>query len=181
VLVAYFTHIDPFGGLHWDAAAVQLGLLTFLPLMAFDAVLMLPDFSIEDPNEQRAVTGMFLGASAVASSQLLRGGSPSPSSSKPGDSPSSSSTGDGQQPPQQQLALPESRQPGTPAPAAPAPVGPLLRARVVLGLLQQVYTRANPGIGLSPPAEAAVVVVATLADEMLYRAVGLTLLGLWLR
>jgi hypothetical protein len=52
---------------------------------------------------------------------------------------------------------------------------------VALELLQQVYTRANPGIGLSPVAELGVVAVAVLADEMLYRAVGLTLLGLWVR
>lgn len=60
-------------------------------------------------------------------------------------------------------------------------LNPLLQLRVSMGLLQQVYTRANPGIGLSPAAELLVVLVATLADEMLYRAVALTLLGLWLR
>jgi hypothetical protein len=208
VLVAWLTHIDPFGGLHWDAGAVTFGLVTFLPLMLFDAALMLPDYSIEDPEQQRAVTGMFLGTAPL----LQAGGGSSKdggngggrdggaSSNTPADSAATSSSSEagvseetlaaaaaaaaaaGAPVAIVQLSPQEQSQPASAGGAgSSAAVGPLLRLRVALGLLQQVYTRANPGIGLSPLSELAVVLVATLADEMLYRAVGLTLLGLWLR
>lgn len=218
VVIAWFTHIDPFGDLHWDAAQVQFGLATFLPLMLFDAALMLPDYSISDLDEQRQVTGMFVGQP-----ELLSGSTPPPPSSSSGEAAgaagsedstansSTSSSSDGasssrdktaaadaearrmadiiekaaagaspdaplvimQKQPQQAAADSSSSSKGS--------LNPLLRLRVSMGLLQQVYTRANPGIGLSPAAELLVVLVATLADEMLYRAVALTLLGLWLR
>jgi hypothetical protein len=218
VVIAWFTHIDPFGDLHWDAAQVQFGLATFLPLMLFDAALMLPDYSISDLDEQRQVTGMFVGQPELLSGSPL----PPPPSSSSGEAAgapgsqdiaastsSSSSHADSssrdakaaadaearrmadiiekatagaspdaplvimQQQPQQAAAADSSSSKGS--------LNPLLRLRVSMGLLQQVYTRANPGIGLSPAAELLVVLVATLADEMLYRAVALTLLGLWLR
>jgi hypothetical protein len=58
---------------------------------------------------------------------------------------------------------------------------PLLQARLTLELLQQFYTRINPGRSLHPAGELLVVGVSSLADEMLYRAVGLTLLARWVR
>jgi len=208
VVVAWLTHIDPFGGLHWDAADVQLGLLTFLPLMLFDAALMLPDYSIEDPQQQKAVAGMFLGQPQLLSSTLDIKSSTTTSSSSSSSSSTSTtseaSVSDDEArrmadaieaaaaaagpdtpvvilPQQQQQQQQESAGPPGSSSSSSAGVTPLLRLRVAMGVLQQVYTRANPGIGLSPAAELCVVLVATLADEMLYRAVGFTLLGLWIR
>jgi hypothetical protein len=226
VLIAWFTNIDPFGNLHWDQADVQFGLLTFLPLMLFDASLMLPDYSISDPQEQRAVTGMFVGepqllsippkdpastnASPSSSSGTAGDAASTPSSSTASSSSSSSEVSDAEArrmadaleaaaasaDPGAPIVIMQQQQPdGQPGSSNSSSgssnssgsstgggsLDPLLRLRVSLGLLQQVYTRANPGIGLSPAAEAVVVLVATLADEMLYRAVALTLLGLWLR
>jgi hypothetical protein len=209
VLIAWLTNIDPFGNLHWDQADVQFGLLTFLPLMLFDASLMLPDYSISDPQEQRAVTGMFVGEPQILNMPPKDTPTPNTSSSSSGtagdavstaSSSSSSEVSDAEARRMadaleaaaasadpgapivimQQQQQPDG-QPGSTTTSSSSSLDPLLRLRVSLGLLQQVYTRANPGIGLSPAAEAVVVLVATLADEMLYRAVALTLLGLWLR
>jgi hypothetical protein len=211
VLIAWFTHIDPFGDIHWDQAHVQFGLLTFLPLMLFDAALMLPDYSIKDLEEQRAVTGMFVGPPELLSSPSKDTTPTSSIDAEAGssDAPSSSNKAVADAEARRMADLIEKAaagaspdapivimQPQMTASSAPGEatsssssssssskgeLNPLLRLRVSMGLLQGVYTRSNPGIGLSPAAEFVVVLVATLADEMLYRAVALTLLGLWLR
>jgi hypothetical protein len=212
VLIAWFTHIDPFGGLHWDQQQVLFGLGLFLPLMLFDAALMLPDYTISDPQEQRAVTGLFVGEPQVLSTPPTDGSSTSSSkgeesSSKAEDGSSSSSSSSnsesvsdaearrmadaieaaaaGASPGAPVVIMQQQQQEGvtsdTGNSGSSAGLNLLLRLRVSLGLLQQVYTRANPGIGLNPASEFVVVLVATLADEMLYRAVALTLLGLWIR
>lgn len=162
VAIAWFTHIDPFGNLHWSSADVLLGLATFAPLLALDALLMLPDYGI-GPEDSQEVAGMFFG-----NPEALRNMSAGNISvaADPNALPSQDGSSSG---------------PAAAAAGGSSSGNPLLRVRVALELLQQVYTRANPGIGLSPVAELAVVVVAVLADEMLYRAVGLTLLGLWIR
>jgi hypothetical protein len=154
VAIAWFTHIDPFGNLHWSSADVLLGLATFAPLLALDALLMLPDYAI-GPEDSQEVAGMFFGDPEALRNMSAGNISVAAGADAVSSEDSSSSSG--------------------------SSANPLLRVRVALELLQQVYTRANPGIGLSPVAELAVVVVAVLADEMLYRAVGLTLLGLWVR
>eukprot|EP00775_Hariotina_reticulata_P002596 gene2596-2898_t len=64
----------------------------------------------------------------------------------------------------------------TPFPPEPSQASPPEPSK-----LPEDLPTANPGIGLSPAAELLVVCVASLADEMLYRAVALTLLGLWIR
>jgi hypothetical protein len=170
VAIAWFTHIDPFGNLHWSSADVMLGLATFAPLLALDAILMLPDYAI-GPEDSQEVAGMFFGDPEALRSMtagnigVAAGATANTELSTDNNSSSSADS----------TATPASSSSSSSSP------NPLLRVRVALELLQQVYTRANPGIGLSPAAELAVVVVAVLADEMLYRAVGLTLLGLWLR
>ncbi|EFJ51587.1 hypothetical protein VOLCADRAFT_87755 [Volvox carteri f. nagariensis] len=52
---------------------------------------------------------------------------------------------------------------------------------MALELMQESSIRNNPGSRLTPVQEAVVILVAVTAEEMLYRAVLLTLLGLWLR
>ena len=39
VVICYFTHIDPFGHMHWDSADVLLGLRLFLPVYLLDALV----------------------------------------------------------------------------------------------------------------------------------------------
>lgn len=165
--IAWFTHIEPFGNLHWSSADVLLGLATFAPLLALDALLMLPDYGI-GPEDSQEVAGMFFG-----NPEALRNMSACNISvaADPNALPSQDGSSSG----------PAADNTAAPGSSSSSSGNPLLRVRVALELLQQVYTRANPGIGLSPVAELAVVVVAVLADEMLYRAVGLTLLGLWVR
>ncbi|KAG2439801.1 hypothetical protein HYH02_010436 [Chlamydomonas schloesseri] len=66
--------------------------------------------------------------------------------------------------------------------AAPSPLwAALQRLRMALELMQETSIRNNPGARLTPLQELAVIVVAVTADEMLYRAVLLTLVGRWLR
>ncbi|GLC37128.1 hypothetical protein PLESTB_000983200 [Pleodorina starrii] len=55
------------------------------------------------------------------------------------------------------------------------------RLRMALELMQESSIRNNPGARLTPLQEVAVILVAVTADEMLYRAVLLTLFGRWLR
>jgi hypothetical protein len=153
VVIGWLTHVDPWGGLHWDAADVAFGLQLYAPLLLLDAALMLPDHSLP-PGESLDAAAMLVGdASALGLS------SPTTGAPRSGGG-SSSSEG---------------------AAAAEDAGGLLLRLRLGLDLLQQLYTRANPTAGMNPAAEALVAVVASLADEMLYRSVGLTLLGLWMR
>jgi hypothetical protein len=152
VAVAYFTHIDPFGNFHYDPNDILLALKMFIPIFIVDAIVMLPDYSL-GPKDANEVTRMFVGDSLLEN--VTTGSDPktttSSSSSDSGRSSSSSSN------------------------------GALLRLRVTLELVQQFYTRVNPGINLNPLSELLVATVATLAEEMLYRAVAVTLLGLWLR
>jgi hypothetical protein len=179
--------------------------------MLFDAALMLPDYTISDPQEQRAVTGLFVGEPQVlstpptdsSSSTSISKGDEGSSKAEDGSSSSSRngiesvSDAEARRMADAIEAAAAAASPGTPvvimqqqqegvtsdtsSSGSSAGLNPLLRLRVSLGLLQQVYTRANPGIGLNPASEFVVVLVATLADEMLYRAVALTLLGLWIR
>ncbi|KAF8062008.1 hypothetical protein HT031_004268 [Scenedesmus sp. PABB004] len=172
VALGWATHVDAFGGAHWDASDVASGLRTFLPLLLLDAALMLPDYSV-GPEDSQEVAATFFG-----DPDALRnwGAAPQSAEEAPGGeaAPGSAGVAAGGTGPAVDGAAP-------PAPGGGGGGSLLLRGRMALELMQQVYTRANPGIGLSPLAEFGVVVIAVLADEMLYRAVGLTLLGLWLR
>eukprot|EP00879_Flechtneria_rotunda_P006254 GHRR01006573.1.p1 GENE.GHRR01006573.1~~GHRR01006573.1.p1 ORF type:complete len:720 (+),score=349.27 GHRR01006573.1:621-2780(+) len=174
VVVAWFTQIDPFGGLCWNADHILYGLQTFLPLLVLDALLMLPDYSIR-PEDSQAVAELVLGdpdairnwgetgltVTAAVDEHAAADGSSKDTISTSGSSGSSA---------------------GSTSSSIRNTFGSLLlRVRLALELLQQIYTKANPGAGLSPVSELFVVCVASLADEMLYRAVGLTLLGLWIR
>jgi hypothetical protein len=165
--------VDPFGNVHWSLADVLLGLATFAPLLVLDALLMLPDYSIS-PEESQEVAGMFFGDPEAL--RNMSSGSINVTAITELDSSSSESGAD-----LTAAAAAGAADSNGSAGGSSSSPNPVLRLRVALELLQQVYTRANPGIGLSPVAELGVVAVAVLADEMLYRAVGLTLLGLWVR
>jgi hypothetical protein len=228
-LVAYFTHLDPFGNLHWDTQDVLLGLQLFAPLLVLDALLMLPDYSLEQ-DEAKAVLGDLTlspvttllpkepsdtaptapsssssSSSTTTSSSKLEGPAEqvpasttttttSSSSSSPAVAPvtppaaasattssdASDATTSGPQDPSPTPASPPTTTTTTSS-SAPPPPPPLLQARLTLELLQQFYTRVNPGRSLHPAGELLVVGVASLADEMLYRAVALTLLARWVR
>jgi hypothetical protein len=167
--------VDPFGNVHWSSADVLLGLATFAPLLVLDALLMLPDYSI-GPEDSQEVAGMFFGDPAAL--RNMSAGNISVTASTDLDATDSSSNNAD---PTAAAAAAAAAAASAEAPGSSGSPNRVLRLRVALELLQQVYTRANPGIGLSPVAELAVVTVAVLADEMLYRAVGLTLLGLWVR
>ena len=157
VALAYFTHIDPFGNFHYDPNDILLALKMFIPIYIMDAIVMLPDYSL-GPTDANAFTRMFVGDSILedvtaAAPNAQSDGSTSNKSKTSSSSSSSSSSSNGS----------------------------LLRLRVTLELVQQFYTRVNPGINLNPLAELLVATVATMAEEMLYRAVAVTLLGLWIR
>lgn len=155
VAIAWFTHVDPFGALHWDLNHILFGLKVFIPLIVLDAALMLPDYSL-GPEDSQAVSGLIFGDPEAI--KTLAGIPSDESEQQDEDSSSKNSSG-----------------------SSSSTENLLLRLQMSLELLQQVYTKANPGIGLNPLNEFLVVCVASLADEMLYRAVGLTLLGLWVR
>jgi hypothetical protein len=55
------------------------------------------------------------------------------------------------------------------------------RVKVSLDILQGHILRNNPTASISPAAELGIIFVGCLADEMLYRAVVLTLFSFWLR
>lgn len=143
---------------------------------------MLPSWQ---PSEEQAdqVGRLFFGADAVlgaaaaagAPSAATEGGSTAETTSSSSTESSSSSTAASNSGTTQQ------QQPSAPVPAAAPPPSPLLRLRVALEVLQSFQTRANPSAGLPVWQEASVAAVASLADEMLYRAVALAFLGGWLR
>lgn len=187
VVIAWFTNTDPFGSLHWDLNNVLFGLKVFVPLLVLDAVLMLPDYSL-NPEDSQAVSGLIFGSSEAINtlagvpsvSKLTNPISDPPAAETTDTSSSSSSSGTPATDPGATDAT-SSSSGGSSSDSSSSSLNLQLRLQMGLELLQQVYTKANPGITLSPVNEFVVVCVAALADEMLYRAVGLTLLGLWLR
>lgn len=246
--------IDAFGGLHWDSTDVLAGLKVFAPLLVVDALLMLPDYSV-DPKEARTVSNVVLGPeltsfvaenSAAMKRKLRQGaglddatgkGKRAAVSGSEGEGAAASKErvwasdgveglgkglGDGQVGPAEGASPaadgpPTDRntgldEPGVRYPPAASPEerfaaavlassegkgdkagstqgqgqpGPLraswIRGRMGLELYQSYHQRRNPGATLSPAAEFLVVVVAELTNEMLYRAVVLTLLSYWVR
>jgi hypothetical protein len=172
-LLGFFLHLDPFGGFHWDAADAALGVQLYAPLLAFDALVMLPDYSArEDQADQ--ISRLFFGPGVVAAAASVAAGE---GADKEGEGSGKGDGKDGKEGGAQAAAK-------APAPPPPAPANEepplLLRLQVALELLQSFQTRANPGIGLTLPQEALVGAVGSLADEMLYRAVALTFLGGWI-
>lgn len=44
MVLGYFAHLEPLGSLHWDTYHLGLGVLFALPIIALDALIMLPDW-----------------------------------------------------------------------------------------------------------------------------------------
>jgi hypothetical protein len=149
-LIGFFTHIDPFGAFHWDADDALQGLRLYAPLLLFDALVMLPDYSAKEDQADQ-ISRLFFGPGAAAAAAAGTDDAASPATAA-----------------------------ATPLADAPPPPPLMLRVQVALELLQSFQTRANPGIGLPLWQETLVGAVGSLADEMLYRAVALTFLGGWI-
>ncbi len=165
-ILGYFLHIDPFGGLHWSAADALLGLQLYAPLLLFDALVMLPDYSAKEDQADQ-VSRMFFGAAAMT------GATAATAAAAAGEGKAGAAEGKAVTGKTIQLDL---------KPEAPQQQpSPLLRLQVSLELLQSFQTRANPAAGLPLWQETAVGAIGSLADEMLYRAVALTFLAGWLK
>ncbi|KAG2482331.1 hypothetical protein HYH03_018740 [Edaphochlamys debaryana] len=167
VIIAAIAHVDPFGGLHLDAHDIGLGLALMAPALVWDAVVGLPDWATRQ-EEAAAVVRLFVDPA------LLR---------DPSDADSPAAGAGAQGAPEAAAA---GSGPGRPAPApSPAPPSAVWmagqRLRMALELMQETSVRNNPGIRLTPLQEGVVILVAVLADEMLYRATLLPLLGRWIR
>lgn len=184
VLLSVVTHVDAFGALHWDTGNVLLGLGLYAPVLLFDAVVGLPDWTSRPEDSARLLRLFFDPTTAVVVSGAAADGGAAP--------PSGGSTAANTGTVRVTLAAAAGGGSGSsavPVPAeddaAAAPPSGLWvasqRVRMAMELLQEQYIRNNPGSRLAPLQELMVLVVACLADEMLYRAVGLTLFSLWLR
>ncbi|GIL67443.1 hypothetical protein Vafri_20829 [Volvox africanus] len=241
VLIAALTHIDVFGGLHWDVADVSLGLSLMIPVLVFDAVVGLPDWTTRQ-EDAAAVVRLFVEPELLQSGSATARPTSSETKQQPDVAPqprhggaddvAAATSGGG---------LTRSGAPvvaagdsldcegSSPAPApAPAPADDAASASLSVHIraetyvvdgssriatssssssdgadrggggrearwwaatqrlrmtfeLMQVALRNNPGSGLTVLQEAVVILVAMTADEMLYRAVLLTLFGRWLR
>eukprot|EP00877_Chromochloris_zofingiensis_P005819 jgi/Chrzof1/15238/Cz09g32170.t1 len=216
VVTGWVTHVDPFGGLHWDLHDVLTGLKLFLPLMVFDALVMLPDYHIRpdiSTSAAKVSVGDMTGNGLIEHNlrrraERLRKKAAITGTAPPGDhsttpaAPASSTT----QPVSDDLtsgrlttSTPQSAPHDHSSPVKFRPsfmvedddgnaaAGTnsfsklVVRSKMTLEMLQQYNARDHPGRALSPTAEVLVIAVSALAEEMLWRAVGLTLLGLWLR
>eukprot|EP00198_Chlamydomonas_reinhardtii_P004319 XP_001693655.1 predicted protein [Chlamydomonas reinhardtii] len=162
VVLGAITGVPAFGpgGVRWEAGDVGLGLALMAPALALDALVGLPDWSTRREEDAKQLVRLFVDPQALAAERkALQGakGSTGGSAAARSDSGGGAST------------------------AAEEESAAAARLRMALELMQETSVRNNPGARLTPLQELAVICVAVAADEMLYRAVLLTLAGRWLR
>ncbi|KXZ43746.1 hypothetical protein GPECTOR_81g195 [Gonium pectorale] len=225
VVLGALCHVDALGGLHWDQGDVALGLGLMAPVLLFDALVGLPDWSTRGEDEAKAVVSLFVDPKLLAAAkeerqellaarkrqQAAAGGSAQGKSGRHGDGGSADAsetatttgrpTGSGGGGDALDAAMEAvtamaassasgadgsggAVESGTGGAAHGSPAGAAAATTGGGGgppPSPESSVRNNPGARLTPLQEAAVIVAGVTAEEMLYRAVLLTLFGRWLR
>ncbi|GIL84170.1 hypothetical protein Vretifemale_12867, partial [Volvox reticuliferus] len=234
VLIAALAHIDAFGGMHWDVADVSLGLGLMIPVLVFDAVVGLPDWTTRQ-EDAAAVVRLFVDpellqsgsasaraksseakqqldpvpqpreggpddmATTTASISLSSSGAPVAAGATQEGSAPAATANDASSACSSARMTAETDLGGGSSSVATSSTSSsdgadrggarrpgrwwvaTQRLRMAFELMQASSLRDNPAAGITVLQEVVVILVAMTADEMLYRAVLLTLFGRWLR
>jgi hypothetical protein len=185
VLLGYFLHVNPVASLHWDAGDALLGLQLALPIAALDALIMLPEW--EPATEEKEIEMRVPAALAarMAAQERAGGGTAPlralvvkappgalPSASAPSTSSSSTSTSTSASKDAPDEEMVTVKRTVRVRKSAPAAAEALFKA-------QSERAMGNVGRALSPPLEAALLLLVHSAEEMLYRGLLLTAAATW--
>jgi hypothetical protein len=183
VLLGYFLHVNPVASLHWGAGDALLGLQLALPIAALDALIMLPEW--EPATEEKEIemrVPAALAARMAAQERTGGGAAPlralvvkappgaPPSASAPSTSSASTSSSASKDAPDEEMVA--VKRTVRVRKSAPAAAEALFKA-------QSERAMGNVGRALSPPLEAALLLLVHSAEEMLYRGLLLTAAAAW--